>query len=63
MSNCTHTYNNDRYVIDIDYNQYTGEEIDNSHWVYEEVGSYEDISNSQYRCTQCGKVFNYCGGN
>lgn len=56
---CSHVYSSSKYVIDKDYNHYTGDEIDNSHWEYEEVGTYVDININQYKCTQCDKVFNY----
>ena len=58
---CTHSYTSAQYIIDKEDNPYNGYEIDNSHWEYTEVGTYEDISISQYKCTQCGKIFNYCG--
>lgn len=59
QKNCSHAYSSSKYVIDKDYNHYTGDEIDNSHWEYEEVGTYVDINIHQYKCTQCDKVFNY----
>ena len=59
QKNCSHVYSSSKYVIDKDYNHYTGDEIDNSRWEYEEVGTYVDINIHQYKCTQCDKVFNY----
>lgn len=35
-----------------------------SHWEYGyDEDTFEDISISQYKCTQCGLTFNYSGGN
>ena len=59
QDDCPHSHSSSKYVIDNDINPYTGDEIDNSHWEYETEYTYVDISIHQYKCTQCGKVFNY----
>ncbi len=29
----------------------------------QDENTFKDISDSQYKCTQCGLIFNYSGGN
>lgn len=61
QADCNHSTTTQGYWEE-EENWYTGE-MERKYVYGHEVGTWRDISISQYECTKCGLVFNYSGGN
>ena len=60
---CSHTSGSSDRWVDGHYDDWG--DWKEGEWEYDVVDNrtFEDISNSQYQCTQCKLTFNYTGGN